>query len=67
MLLNMVQAADALKLKSTWVLKGIKIASAGSPDSPFTGRYTTIDRLLTWLKTNPSFVASHHLRSIVEE
>lgn len=42
-----------------WTLKAIKTASAGKPDSPFTGRLTTVRRLLRWLENNPAFVPSH--------
>ncbi len=62
-LLNMKRAAVELGV-SVWVLKGIKVASAGKSGSPFTGRYTSVSRIETWLSENPEFVASHYLRPI---
>lgn len=42
-----------------WTLKSIKSASAGRSDCPFTGRLTTVRRILRWLEVNPAFVPSH--------
>lgn len=44
---------------SEWVLKAIKSASAGRSDCPFTGRLTTVRRLLRWLEAHPAFVPNH--------
>ncbi|MFM2123877.1 MAG: hypothetical protein RL328_328 [Acidobacteriota bacterium] len=61
-LLNSKQLAHALGV-SPWILKGIKRAGAATGDSPFVGRYSTLQKIQAWLDRNPQFVASHHLRS----
>ncbi len=50
-----------------WLLKAIKAAShfedgTPRPGCPFTGRLTTVRRLMTWLEQNPGFVPNHFLR-----
>ena len=62
------QLLDATKLAralgvSTWVAKASKRAGAHYGDTPWTGRFTTVDRFLAWLERHPDFVASHWLRS----
>ena len=47
---------------STWVMKGAKRAATHYKDSPFTGRYTTIQRFMSWLERHPDFVANHWIR-----
>ena len=60
-LLNSRQIAAHLRV-SPFVLKGIKRAGIRCGDSPFTGRFSTLPRILGWLERHPEFVASHHLR-----
>jgi hypothetical protein len=60
-LLDATETAKTLGV-STWVIKGLKIASAASGDSPFTGRYTRVSLVLAWLDRHPDFVASHYIR-----
>lgn len=60
--LNSVEVAKELGLKSTWIVKGIKIAGAAAGDSPFIGQYTAIERVLAWVENHKDFVASHHMR-----
>lgn len=48
------------------ILKGIKCASFGQPNSPFTGRLTTPRRLLRWLEEHPDFVAEYYRRGWVK-
>jgi len=57
-LLNMRQAAKVAGV-SVGMLTDVKIASAGQADRPFTGRYTTIERLEVWFAAHPTFMASH--------
>lgn len=47
---------------SRWVTGGIKAAGLHFGDCPFTGRYTTMNRLSKWLLSHPEFVASHWQR-----
>ena len=61
-LLNSKQLAQAMGV-SGWVIKGIKRAAQGSKDTPFIGRYSTLRRIGEWMNRNPTFVASHHLRT----
>lgn len=59
---------DATKLAkelgvSTWITYASKRAAAHYGDSPWVGRYTTVERFEAWLGRHPEFVASHFMRS----
>lgn len=60
-LFNATEIAAELGV-SPWVIKGLKIAAAESGDSPFFGRYTTLDDVMAWFRKHPGFVASHYIR-----
>jgi len=50
--------------KSTWIVKAVKLAGSQSGDSPFVGRYCTVEKFHAWLDRHPEFVASRVLRKI---
>lgn len=61
-LLDSTSLAKELGLKSTWLIVGAKRAAKHYGDTPFAGRYTTIQKFMAWLQRHPDFVANHWIR-----
>lgn len=61
-LLNSKQLAAAMGLRSTWVIKGAKLAAEHCGDSPWRGRYCSLENFKKWMDAHPEFVASHWVR-----
>lgn len=55
-------AKHPLVRSSLMLVQAVKRASAGKPDSPFTGRITTARKFNEWILTNKWFVQSHWTR-----
>lgn len=57
-LLNSTALAKELGV-SRWVPSAVKLAGAHWGDSPFVGRFTTVEKFMAWMEKHPTFVASH--------